>query len=306
MTTWPVEPNRSVTVTAESSKPLRFSRPHVSSACSPADLSVFDDTTGSPISETGTNRMKQRPMACKVAGQEVSSPRERGWSLTPSGHATNVVVFPSRAGVVRLLGHGLTSRGCLPRASGGGSAVADLVGPIVSSSPRERQWSARPRLTRTGRSVGLSRASRGLPRGAVERAGVALDSPRTSPGIDWPATRPRPTSQPRAPPVARPRPARPTSTHSRSRTQRSTRRPHRCHPDRPGVTARATTTPSTRSHGRTYFGHAYWHPRRTDEWLVPRRTPRARLARRADNPVVIRGDLRAGRERRPRGSRTTP
>jgi len=155
----------------------RHRRAHVGDLV-PARAGVF------PHNPQQTTHLRSRPRACGGlppppaydAGGSSSSPRVRGSSPHPGGHAAEHLLVPARAGVFRTPRRGLRSPGPRPRACGG-LPRPDLRQRLYSaSSPRVRGSS--------GRQVRTPSQRRLVP----ARAGVFPD-PSGSPFE--PATRPR-------------------------------------------------------------------------------------------------------------------
>jgi hypothetical protein len=85
--------------------------------------------------------MKNTVTIARLPGQEVFSPRKRGWSELAFLREMRRLVLPAQAGVVRDVGtRRQFSRGS-PRASGGGPATSTRSRPPWTFSPRKRGWS---------------------------------------------------------------------------------------------------------------------------------------------------------------------
>ncbi len=104
----------------------------------------------------GNQRLKESqcvPRACGggpsgVDPTEVArrcSPRMRGWSPNPYANNPSEYVFPAHAGVVPLSGVREGMWAGVPRACGGGPAMASWRQPRYRCSPRMRGWSLPPR-----------------------------------------------------------------------------------------------------------------------------------------------------------------
>ncbi len=115
---------------------------------------------GSMADHPQSNRCNNSTAPPKAFGQEVSSPRERGWSGRPVRAARRA--------------------GCLPRASGGGPLLAVRTVEAVPSSPRERGWSQPGRTRRQRHEVFPARA--GVVRTARATRSAARGLPRASGG----------------------------------------------------------------------------------------------------------------------------
>jgi len=119
-------------------------------------------------------------LAPRRRGWRPCSPRRRGWSALADSPASEFVVLPAQAGVVRSAPTSDPRRCGAPRAGGGGPSWPGQTGTGTQCSPRRRGWSVR--RAHSGEQLCVLPAQAGVVRGRLLRRPSRPCAPRAGGG----------------------------------------------------------------------------------------------------------------------------